>query len=160
MAYIDRDQFIALLERLGSDRDSDVLAAAREIHRTLHEAGIDWNDLLIADEDEEEDDEDEDRLDEEDEYEADEDDDFEDDDEEEYEYEDDDDASSSDEDDEPVDDTDDDRAMIERILRDFKISEDTRDDLKDLKDDIDEGLFTLSDRRYLHALLARLEGQK
>jgi len=50
--------------------------------------------------------------------------------------------------------------MIERILRDFNVSEDTRDDLKDLKDDIDEGLFTLSDRRYLHALLARLEGQK
>lgn len=155
MAYIDRDHFLALLERLGSDRDADVLEAAREIHRSLHEAGIGWNDLLIPDEeDDDEDDDDEDRFDEEEEYEQDEDD--EDDEDEEYDYED----ELDSEDDEPVDDTVEDRALIERILRDFEVSEDTRDDLKDLRDDIDEGLFTEADRRYLQALLARLEGQK
>lgn len=161
MAYIDRDHFIALLERLGSDRDSDVLEAAREIHRTLHEGGVAWNDLLIPDDDQA------DEFDEEDEDEDDDterqrgrSDDFEDEDDEDYEYEEDDDDDLPDEYEEPVSDTEQDRALIVRILKEFKVTEDTRDDLNDLKDDIDAGVFTQSDRRYLHALLARLEGQK
>ena len=157
MAYIDRDHFIALLERLGSDRDSDVLEAGREIHRTLHEAGLTWHDLLIPDE---EDDQAGEFDEDDDDYETDQADDLEDEEGEDYEYEEDDDEELADEYEEPVSDTDQDRALILRILKEFKVTEDTRDDLNDLKDDIDAGVFTQSDRRYLHALLARLEGQK
>ena len=156
MAYIDRDQFIALLERLGSDRDSDVLEAAREIHRTLHEAGIAWNDLLIPDDQGEDQ---ADQFDEEDgDYEPDSNEEYED--EDDYEYDEDEDDELPDEYEEPVSDTTQDLALVQRILKEFKLSEDTRDDLNDLKEDIDAGVFTESDRRYLHALLARLEGQK
>ena len=158
MAYIDRDQFIALLERLGSDRDSDVLRAARDIHRTLHEAGISWNDLLIPDG---EDDESEPLDEEENEYESESEEDFDDDyeDDEDQDYEDDDEEFEG-EDEEPVSDTKEDRDLIQRILKEFKVSQETRDDLKDLQEDIDAGVFTESDRRYLHALIARLQGSK
>jgi hypothetical protein len=45
----DRTRFIELLERLGADSDETVLAAARELHRTVSETGLDWDRLLRDD---------------------------------------------------------------------------------------------------------------
>lgn len=46
MPHLDRDSFIALLDRLGDADDAAVLAAARAIDARVREAGLDWNDLL------------------------------------------------------------------------------------------------------------------
>lgn len=47
MPHLDRDSFIALLDRLGDADDAAVLAAARAIDARVREAGLDWNDLLV-----------------------------------------------------------------------------------------------------------------
>lgn len=47
MPHIDRDSFVALLDRLGDADDAAVLAAAREIDARVRGAGLDWNDLLV-----------------------------------------------------------------------------------------------------------------
>jgi hypothetical protein len=44
---LNRDEIIALLERLGGDADTDVLAAARALHAATTDAGIAWADLLV-----------------------------------------------------------------------------------------------------------------
>lgn len=44
---LNRDEIIALLERLGGDADTDVLAAARALHAATTNAGIAWADLLV-----------------------------------------------------------------------------------------------------------------
>lgn len=46
MAELDRTGFIELLGRLGAEKDETVLAAARELHRKVVEAGVTWDDLL------------------------------------------------------------------------------------------------------------------
>jgi len=46
---IDRDEVIRLLERLGSDDDADVLAAARALHAHVSETDLEWDDLLASD---------------------------------------------------------------------------------------------------------------
>jgi hypothetical protein len=46
MARTDRDDLLHLLDRLGSPDDAEVLAAARAIHARVHEAGLDWEDLI------------------------------------------------------------------------------------------------------------------
>ena len=43
---LNRDQVIALLNSLGSERDEDVLAAARDVHTKIADAGTTWQDLL------------------------------------------------------------------------------------------------------------------
>src|SRR5688500_14377814 len=47
MPYLNRDSFIALLDRLGSTDDAEVLASAREIDRRMRASGVSWNDLLV-----------------------------------------------------------------------------------------------------------------
>lgn len=47
MPHLDRDSFIALLDRLGDADDAAVLAAARSIDARVRDAGLDWNDLLV-----------------------------------------------------------------------------------------------------------------
>ncbi len=42
-----RDEVIELLEKLGSDRDEDVLEAARELHARIGAAGTTWEELLV-----------------------------------------------------------------------------------------------------------------
>jgi hypothetical protein len=49
MAGPDRIRFIELLNRLGAEDDDTVLAAARELHRSVKEAGLEWSGLLQAD---------------------------------------------------------------------------------------------------------------
>ncbi len=44
---LNRDQVIELLDNLGRERDEDVLAAAREVHVRISEAGVSWRDLLL-----------------------------------------------------------------------------------------------------------------
>ncbi len=46
---LDRDGIIGLLESLGSERDEDVLEAAREIHAQVTAAGVPWDALLAPD---------------------------------------------------------------------------------------------------------------
>ena len=43
---LDRDGIIGLLESLGSERDEDVVEAAREIHARVTAAGVTWDELL------------------------------------------------------------------------------------------------------------------
>ena len=46
---LDRDGIIGLLESLGSERDEDVVEAAREIHAQVTAAGVTWDALLAPD---------------------------------------------------------------------------------------------------------------
>lgn len=45
----DRTRFIELLGRLGAESNETVLTAARELHRSVKESGLDWDRLLRAD---------------------------------------------------------------------------------------------------------------
>ncbi len=44
-----RDEFIAILNRLGSDEDEEVLRAARQAHARIAASGMRWEDLLVPD---------------------------------------------------------------------------------------------------------------
>lgn len=46
---LERDNVINLLDKLGSEQDEEVLAAARALHAQITEAGMSWQDLLVAD---------------------------------------------------------------------------------------------------------------
>jgi hypothetical protein len=46
-ANLDRDEFIRLLERLGSESDAEALGAARDLHAKITVAEVDWDDLLV-----------------------------------------------------------------------------------------------------------------
>ena len=46
MPHLDRDSFIALLNRLGDPDEAEVLATAREIDRRVRESGMTWSELL------------------------------------------------------------------------------------------------------------------
>ena len=134
MPYLDRASFIALLDRLGSADDSEALAAAREIDRRKRDAGATWADLLApvpgaADKDAAE------TL---------------------TGY-----GGAFSDDDETAADrrtanTAHDLTLIERLLADHDLSEDTRRELLDFRDDIAEGEFTGLDSRYLRNLESRL----
>ena len=142
MAELDRQTLLDLLNRFDDADDANVAAAAREAQQALTEASLTWDDVLVPaepDADHEDDDE---------------------------EYDIDDDADDAD-DDEAGGDTDnvipisagearDDLALIDRILRDHGVSEDTRDELEGYREDIEAGEFTASDRNYLKALQKRL----
>ena len=47
---LERNQVIELLDKLGSEQDEDVLAAARMLHSQITESGMGWEDLLVGDE--------------------------------------------------------------------------------------------------------------
>jgi hypothetical protein len=49
MAELDRAAVLDLLNRLGSDSDAVVVAAARELNSKIGEAGMTWDDLLRLD---------------------------------------------------------------------------------------------------------------
>ena len=49
MTSLDRNTLIELLERLGSEDDATVLAAARELHRKVAESGLSLDDLVTLD---------------------------------------------------------------------------------------------------------------
>ncbi len=154
LANLDRAQFIELLRKLGDEEDETVLTAARDIHAQMTVAGVDWDDLLVPehpDEPEEDDEEYEDDadLDDDEQY-----DDLDDDDEDDQ----DDDLDDEDDEDERAL-TDEEKAealsLITRLL-DKGVSADTKEELEEYKQDIDEGEFAAMDLRYLRALHKRL----
>jgi hypothetical protein len=49
MPYLDRAELLELLGRLGAEDDAGVLAAARELHGKVSEAGLTWDTLLRLD---------------------------------------------------------------------------------------------------------------
>ena len=59
-ADLNRDDIVALLDKLGSADDAETLGAARELNRQVKAAGLSWNDLLAADSDRDDDDDDDD----------------------------------------------------------------------------------------------------
>ena len=152
---LDRDHFLELLNKLSSRNDEEVLTAAREIGEQLSSAGLGWNDILLPPH---ADDEADDSAGWEEDHDAEWDGDADSDAADAADAADADDGDLGDEDpeDPPVAETRDDEARIDRLLAKYELSEQTREDLTDLKEDIAEGEFTESDRRYLQALEQRL----
>jgi len=142
----DRDGVIELLGKLGDPDDAEALAAARKLHEQISGAGLTWDDLLIPEEgatvsgasiv-------------------ADDDDDYDD-----VEDADDGDPGPAADDGEAVatGEAATDLKLIERLLSGKEVSSSLREELEGYKEDIKEGEFTTSDRRYLEALDKRLSG--
>jgi hypothetical protein len=155
---LDRDRIIGLLESLGSERDEDVVEAAREIHAQVTAAGVTWDALLApvgtaVDEAFEEGTADEEAAEpaEADGEAA------------EHEEADGEDAQFAEADGEDAAPTPardrgnkESLALIARLLAKSDISKDMREELQGYKEDIAEGEFEDMDRKYLRALHARL----
>ena len=47
---LDRSEIIRLLQNLGSDQDNDILSAARDLNQKIATSGLDWDELLIPEE--------------------------------------------------------------------------------------------------------------
>ncbi len=153
-----RDELIAILNRLGSDEDEEVLEAARQAHARIAASGMSWEDLLEPDgpaaesdeaaaESDEADDESDEADDESDEADETEDGELE-----------------AGEDESPAEragaegkekDTES-LALIGELLARSDISEELRAELEGYKTDIAEGEFVAADRRYLRAIHQRL----
>lgn len=140
---LERDTVIELLEKLGSDRDEDVLEAARALHTQIAEAGVHWQDLLVGDDDATPEDTadtplDDDNVDTEEEEDEDED------------------MAVL----EPVSNFTGDEAqtpeLIDKLLARQGNSEAFREELEDYKSDLASGDFTPSDHNYIQALYQRL----
>jgi hypothetical protein len=137
---LERDKVIDLLDRLGSEQDEDVLAAARVLHSQITRAGMGWQDLLVGDEGaaQSEPDVDDDT---DDEYVT---------------------GDTDDEDDtpEPADNFTHDEsktpALINTLLAREGNSEAFREELEEYKSYLANGDFEPSDHRYIQALHARL----
>ncbi len=143
-----RDEVIELLNRLGSDRDEDVLEAAREVHARITAAGTTWEELLVPDgaaaESDDEIDDDADDADD-----------------------DTDDAEFLDPEDETTRPADaagakhaDSIALIDKLLAKSDISSDMREELEGYKTDIAAGEFDTRDRRYVSAVYKRLSKRR
>ncbi len=126
-----RDEFIAILNRLGSDEDDEVLEAARQAHARIAASGMSWEDLLVPDEPAEDIDESEET--DEPAPEAEEDG-----------------AEGTEKDTESL-------ALIGELLARSDISEELRAELDGYKTDIAENEFVEADRRYLRAVRQRLK---
>ena len=50
LANLDRQKFIEMLGKLGSEKDEEALSAARDLHAQVTVAQISWDDLLVPDE--------------------------------------------------------------------------------------------------------------
>ena len=135
---LERNQVIELLEKLGSEQDEDVLAAARMLHGQIMESGMGWEDLLVGDEPEDEESIEEDFL-----------------------------PEDDDEYDDIAEDIVVPNAMsavdekqtlslIEDLLARNDISSELREELEEDKMDFSGGEFRSSDHRYIHSLHARL----
>ena len=144
MPFADRDSFIALLDKLGSEDDAEVLATAREIHARMADGGMTWNDLLRPAPGAEPEDDFVDDWDGETDL-------------------------GDDEPDEgiaaltegdiegPASDLKADAALIKSLLERKTLSQVTREELEGYRRDIKEGEFTAADSRYLRALADRLD---
>ena len=132
---LERNQVIELLDKLGSEQDEDVLAAARMLHSQITESGMGWGDLLGGDEPEVEEEAQAGSL-------PDEGDDI---------------AENTVESDTRL--TGDETqtlSLIEKLLARDGISSEFREELEEYKTDISDGIFESNDHRYVHAVYARL----
>ncbi len=139
MPHLDRDSFIALLNRLGDPDEAEALAAAREIDRRVRESGLTWSELLVPPssatgiEGEGYDNHrgaftDDDLFD----------------------------VTPG----RPRESYGSDTALIEELLTNQNLTPETRQELLDFKSDIAEGEFTDMDAKYLRDLHARLSRQQ
>jgi len=135
---LERNQVMELLDKLGSEQDEDVLAAARMLHSQITESGMGWEDLLVGDEPEVEEEAQVDSL-----------------------------PDEGDENDDLAEDTvePDTRftgdetqtlSLIEKLLARDGISSEFREELEEYKIDISDGSFESGDHHYVHAVYARL----
>jgi hypothetical protein len=129
MPFMDRRGLISLLDRFGDPDDAAVVRSAREIHRLMQAAGFSWDELLRAAA------EDDDSLTES--------------------------AAPVDPEllDLPADAAIDDLALIDGLLAHDALSETTRQEIEDMRADIQRGDFTARDRKYLQDLATRLRRQ-
>ena len=152
----ERNTVIDLLDKLGSERDEDVLAAARALHALIAEAGMNWQDLLVGDDGSAPD---EPAID-----------DFTDDEDDDDDIEDDEDDTEDDEDD-IEDDTGEPATkfvasesetgkLIDKLLARDGNSEGFREELEEYKADLTNGDLDPSDHRYIQALYARLTNSR
>ncbi len=169
---LERDEVVGLLTMLGSERDEEVLEAARQVHARITAAGMTWDDLLVPDEGAE-DTEDTDDTDDTDDIEDFDDTDDADDADDTHDT---DDADDSDDtDDTGYEDLEDESAepaaetagknaasltLIGKLLAKSGISQDLREELEGYKTDIAEGDFREADRRYLQAISERLSKRR
>jgi hypothetical protein len=133
---LDRDDVIALLSRLGSDQDEEVLEAARRVHAQITAAGRTWENLLVPDEAVDDTNDTDDTG-----------------------YQD-----PGDEDAEPAAEKATKNAesltLIDNLLAKSDISADLREELEIYKADIAEGEFEEGDRRYVRAIFERLSKRR
>ena len=133
---LERDDFLALLEKLNSEENDEILAAARDINAKMTVAGVSWDDLLVSQGEEKED-----RSDFEtgggDQENGEE--------------------KGKDENLEPLNEEESQEAeTLINAIRNMKVSEATKKELDEYKEDLREGEFEKMDLRYLRALKARL----
>ena len=142
LANLNREDFIALLDKLGSADDAEVLSAARDLHAKVAVSGLGWDALLAPNPSEADDEGDEDESP----------------------------AGPSalgddsglvapDADLSPI--TEEERAEAYKLIESIgalKISETTRDELAQYKSDLADSAFEKMDLRYLRALHKRLAG--
>ena len=134
---LDRDELIAVLNRLGSEQDEEALEAARQIHARVTAAGVTWDELLVSEDDAAA----EPYEDEEDSEPA---------------------EDHDDEPDAPKTSAEKEKknrealAMIDELLARSETSADFKAELEDYKVDIAEDEFTAADHRYIRAVHKRL----
>lgn len=133
---LERGDFLALLEKLKSEEDDEVLGVVRDINAKMTVAGVSWDDLLISQDETQEDSADDDK---------------------------DEDGQKSgrenvsDDNFEPL--NDEERQEAENLInaiKGMKVSEATKQEIDEYRDDLREGEFEQMDLRYLRALKARL----
>jgi hypothetical protein len=146
---IPREDVIELLNRLGSDRDEDVLEAAREVHTRIAAANMTWDQLLVPDQADDADDEYDESEDSEDSEDSDA-----------IEAPDPDDEEATEPAGAPDAKNAESLALIDKLLAMRGISTDLREELKGYKTDIAEGEFETRDHRYLRAVHARLSKRR
>ena len=141
---LNRDELIQLLDKLGSEDDAEVLAAARDAQARVAAADLGWDDLLVPEQAAAQDDDEEEPAAETDQP-----------------------APPSDAGDTgdvgDAEDTGDGGggdaealALIGKLLARKDISQELRDELEGYRVDISEGEFVDADRRYLRAMHQRL----
>ena len=140
---LERDDVIELLNALGSEEDEDALSAARALHSKMAQASLSWDELLVADENQENQSEIKDQPSSED---------FVD----EGEIEESSSIPTETLDDVPSVDNPETLTLIEKLLKREGNSNDLREELEGYKIDISNGEFEVSDHKYVKALYLRL----
>ena len=133
---LERGDFLTLLEKLKSEEDDEVLGVVRDINAKMTVAGVSWDDLLISQDETQEDNADDDK--DKDGQESGR-------------------ENVSDDNFEPL--NDEERQEAENLInaiKGMKVSEATKQEIDEYRDDLREGEFEQMDLRYLRALKARL----